>query len=63
MSSNSLSPAHLLGFTCYFAAVVLALFDLSLAVVPLLLFVGLCMVAPFLPCFFFFFQAEDGIRD
>ena len=54
MSSSSLSPAHLLGFTCYFAAFVLALFDLSLAVVPLLLFVALSMVAPFLPQFSFF---------
>ena len=51
MWSNSLSPAYLLGFTCYFAAFVLALFDLSLAVVPLLLFVALSMVAPFLPQF------------
>ncbi len=54
MWSNSLTPAHLFGFASFFAAFVLALFDVSLAVVPLLLFVGLCMVAPFLPRFSFF---------
>ena len=54
MLSNSLSPAHLLGFASFFAAFVLAFFDVALAVAPLLLFVALCMVAPFLPRFSFF---------
>jgi peptidoglycan-N-acetylglucosamine deacetylase len=50
----SLSRAHGLGFIAYFAAFFLALFDVSLAVVPLFLFVVLCMVAPFMPRFGFF---------
>ena len=54
MPPNSLSHAHVLGFTFYFAAFLLALYDASLAVVPLFLFVVLCMVAPFLPRFSFF---------
>ena len=54
MPPNSLSHAHVLGFTFYFAAFLLALYDASLAVVPLFLFVVLCMVAPFLPRFGFF---------
>jgi peptidoglycan/xylan/chitin deacetylase (PgdA/CDA1 family) len=51
---HSLFRAHGLGFVSYFAAFLLALFDVSLAVVPLFLFVVLCMVAPFLPRFGFF---------
>ena len=54
MILNSISPAHLFGFASFFSAFVLALFDVSLAVMPLLLFVGLSMVAPFLPRFSFF---------
>ncbi len=54
MPSNTFSLAHLLGFTCYVSAFLLALYDMSLAVLPLLLFVGLCLVAPFLPRFSFF---------
>jgi len=54
MILNSISPAHLFGFASFFSAFVLALFDVSLAAMPLLLFVGLSMVAPFLPRFSFF---------
>lgn len=54
MTRYSLSRAHVLGFASYFVAFLLALFDMSLAVVPLFLFVVLCMVTPFLPRFGFF---------
>ena len=54
VARHSLSRAHGLGFVSYFAAFLLALFDVSLAVVPLFLYVVLCMVAPFLPRFGFF---------
>ena len=54
MVRYSLSRAHGLGFVSYFAAFSLALFDVSLAVVPLFLFVVLCILAPFLSRFGFF---------
>jgi peptidoglycan-N-acetylglucosamine deacetylase len=54
VARHSLFRAHVFGFVSYFAAFLLALFDVSLAVVPLFLFVVLCMVAPFLPRFGFF---------
>jgi peptidoglycan/xylan/chitin deacetylase (PgdA/CDA1 family) len=50
----SLSHAHILGFTSFFAAFLLALVDVSFAVAPLFLFVILCIIAPFLPRFGFF---------
>ncbi|OQY50063.1 MAG: hypothetical protein B6240_02335 [Desulfobacteraceae bacterium 4572_87] len=54
LAHHALSRAHVLGFISYCAAFLLALIDVSLAVVPLFLFVILCMVAPFLPQFGFF---------
>ncbi len=54
MASESFSPAHLWGFASYLTALLLAFYDANLAAVPLLLFVGLCMVAPFLPRLGFF---------
>ncbi len=50
----SFSRAHVLGLAFYVAAFLLALFDVSLAALPLFLFVILCMAAPFLPQFGFF---------
>ena len=50
----SFSRAHVLGLASYFAAILLALFNVSLAVVPLVLFVIICLVAPFLPRSSFF---------
>jgi len=50
----SVSLPHVLGLLSYFAAFLLALLDVSLAVLPLFLFVILCMVAPFLPQLGFF---------
>lgn len=50
----SLSHAHILGFTSFFAAFLLALVDVSFAVAPLFLFVLLCIIAPFLPQLGFF---------
>jgi peptidoglycan/xylan/chitin deacetylase (PgdA/CDA1 family) len=54
MTSKSFSPAHLWGFASYLAALLLVFYDASLAAVPLLMFVGFCMVAPFLPRLGFF---------
>ncbi len=51
---NSLSHAQVFGFACYFLALTLAFFDVFPAIIPLLLFVAVCMVAPFLPRFGFF---------
>ncbi len=51
---NFISRAHVLGFAFYFAAFLLVFFDVRLAVVPLLLFVVVCIIAPFLPRFGFF---------
>ncbi len=50
----SFSRAHVLGFVSYFIALLLAFIDVSLVVLPLFLFVILCMAAPFLPRFGFF---------
>jgi len=46
--------AHVLGFVFYFIALLLAFIDVSLVVLPLFLFVILCLVAPFLPRLGFF---------
>jgi peptidoglycan-N-acetylglucosamine deacetylase len=46
--------AHVLGFVFYFIALLLAVIDVSLVVLPLFLFVILCLVAPFLPRLGFF---------
>lgn len=54
VTRGSLSLAHISGFISFVAALLLALFNVSLAVVPLFLFVVLCIVAPFLPRFGFF---------
>ena len=54
MVPNSLTPAHLSGFAACSAAVPLAFYDARLAALPLLLFVGACLVAPFLPRLGFF---------
>ena len=54
MPPNSLSHAQVFGFACYFLALSLTVFDMTLAIFPLLLFVVVCMVAPFLPRFGFF---------
>ena len=54
MSFDSFSRAHIIGFASYAVAFPLALFDISLAVMPLSLFVILSMTAPFLPRFSFF---------
>ncbi len=54
MPPGGLSHAHILGLACFFSAFLLTFFCVSLAVVPLLLFVAVCMAAPFLPQFGFF---------
>ena len=54
MTRCSLSYAHILGFTSFLAAFLLALVDVSFAAAPLFLFVLLCLITPFLPRFGFF---------
>ncbi|WP_054033105.1 polysaccharide deacetylase family protein [Desulfatitalea tepidiphila] len=49
-----LSPAETAGIGAVFLALLLLPFDARIAVVPLVLFFLLCMVAPFLPGFGFF---------
>jgi len=56
---SAISNALILGFASFFTAFLLALFtvslfNVSLAAAPLLLFVLLCIIAPFLPRFSFF---------
>jgi len=48
------SYAHLVGFVSFAAAVLLCFIDVQLSVVPLAIFLLLCVVAPFLPRFSFF---------
>jgi peptidoglycan/xylan/chitin deacetylase (PgdA/CDA1 family) len=54
VTRHSFSRAHVLGLISYFTAFLLAFLDVSLAVLPLLLFVILCLMAPFLPQLGFF---------
>lgn len=54
MIGHPFSPAHKLGLACFCGALLLSLWDVSLAAVPLFLFVGVCVAAPFLPRLSFF---------
>ncbi|EFK11226.1 polysaccharide deacetylase [delta proteobacterium NaphS2] len=49
-----ISKAHKLGIICFSSALVPAFYGSFLAVLPLFLFVGVCMIAPFLPRLGFF---------
>jgi len=52
--NSHFSPAHLAGLVSFVLAILLSFFDTRLSIVPLALFLALCVVAPFLPRLSFF---------
>jgi peptidoglycan/xylan/chitin deacetylase (PgdA/CDA1 family) len=54
LTAFHLSTAHLAGFASFIAAILLCFIDGQLFVVPLAIFLLLCVVTPFLPRFSFF---------
>jgi len=54
LGNSHFSPAYLAGFVSFVSAILLSFFDARLSIIPLALFLALCVVAPFLPRLSFF---------